>query len=399
MNTKEHIALCEQFSARNYLPLPIVLSKGNGVWVEDVEGRRFLDMLSSYSALSQGHRHPKILAALREQTDRLCLTSRAFHHDTFAPFCKSLAQTCGFEQVLVMNTGVEAVETAIKAARRWGYRQKKVEPDQAEIIVCSGNFHGRTTAVVSFSTEPLYRDGFGPYMPGFKVIPYNDLAALEAAIGPNTVAFLVEPIQGEAGINVPAAGYLAGARGICSKHNVLLMFDEIQTGLGRTGRMFCFQYENAKPDVLIVGKALGGGCFPVSAICAARELMAAAFEPGNHGSTFGGNPLACSVGTAALRVIIEEKLVENSFRMGEYLRAELAKMNSPHVADIRGKGLLNGVEIRKESGPARPFCEKLAEVGILAKETHGTVIRLAPPLIITREEMTWAIEKIAQVLK
>jgi len=399
MNTKEHISLCEQYSARNYLPLPIVLAKGNGVWVEDVEGRRYLDMLSSYSALNQGHRHPKILAALREQTDRLCLTSRAFHHDTFGPFCKAITKACGFEQVLPMNTGVEAVETAVKAARRWGYRVKGVEPDKAEIVVCIGNFHGRTSTVVSFSTERLYRDGFGPYMPGFRVIPYNDLAALEAAVNKNTVGFLVEPIQGEAGINVPAAGYVAGAKAVCEKHNVLFMLDEIQTGLGRTGKLFCYEYEDAKPDVLVVGKALGGGCFPVSAMLSSKAVMDAAFEPGNHGSTFGGNPLACAVGIAALQVVAEERLVENSFRMGEYLRAELAKLNSPHVAEIRGKGLLIGVEIRKESGPARPFCERLAQLGILAKETHGTVIRLAPPLIITKEEMSWAIERIAQVLK
>ncbi len=399
MHTQEHMMLAETYSARNYEPLPVVLTKAKGVWVEDVEGRRYLDMLSSYSALNQGHRHPKIVKALCDQTERLCLTSRAFHHDLFGPFCKLITETCGFEQVLLANTGVEAVETAIKAARRWGYAIKGVERDKAEIIVCEGNFHGRTTGVIAFSTEKLYRDGFGPFSPGFRVIPYNDLEALKRAITKNTVAFLFEPIQGEAGINVPSDGYLAGAREICCRNNVLLILDEIQTGLGRTGKLFCYEYEAAKPDILIVGKALGGGCFPISATLGSRELMNVAFCPGNHGSTFGGNPLACAVGIAALNVVIEERLPENSFAMGEYLRTELRALNSPHVKEIRGRGLLVGVEIKQESGPARPFCERLAELGVLAKETHGTVIRLAPPLVITREEMDWALERIAKVIK
>ncbi len=398
MKSLDYIRLAEAYSARNYLPLPVVLAKGEGVWVEDVEGKRYLDMLSSYSALNQGHGHPKILAAMQEQMGRLCLTSRAFHHDTFGPFCKTITEACGMDQVLLMNTGAEAVETAIKLCRRWGYTKKGVPEGKAEIIVCDGNFHGRTTTIVGFSSEKLYNDGFGPFTPGFRMIPYNDVAALEKAITSDTVAFLVEPIQGEAGIKVPKDGFLKAAREVCTGNNVLLMTDEIQTGLGRTGRLFCYEYDGVKPDVLIVGKALGGGCYPVSGALASKELMSV-FTPGNHGSTFGGNPLACAVGKAAVEVIVEEKLPENSYKMGEYLRSELAKLNSHHVAEIRGKGLLIGVDIRSESGPARGFCEKLMELGILAKETHGTVIRFAPPLIITRSDVDWALERIAQVLK
>ena len=398
MNSLDLIGLAEAHSARNYLPLPVVLAKGDGVWVEDVEGRRYLDMLSSYSALNQGHGHPKVLAAMQEQMGRLCLTSRAFHHDTFGPFCKTVTEACGMDQVLLMNTGAEAVETAIKLCRRWGYTKKGVPEGKAEIIVCDGNFHGRTTTIVGFSSEKLYADGFGPFTPGFKLIPYGDAAALESAITPNTVAFLVEPIQGEAGIRIPQSGYLKAAREACTRNNILLMTDEIQTGLGRTGRLFCYEYEGIKPDVLIVGKALGGGCFPVSGALASKELMSV-FTPGNHGSTFGGNPLACAVGKAAVEVTIEEKLPENSYKMGEYLRGELAKMNSRHVTEIRGRGLFVGVDIRPESGPARGFCEKLMELDILAKETHDTVIRFAPPLIITKSDIDWALERIAQVLK
>ena len=398
MKSLDYIRLADTHSAHNYLPLPVVLTKGEGVWVEDVEGKRYLDMLASYSALNQGHRHPKILAAMQEQMGRLCLTSRAFHHDTFGPFCKTVTEACGMDQVLLMNTGAEAVETAIKLCRRWGYTQKGVPAGKAEIIVCDGNFHGRTTTIVGFSSEKLYSDGFGPFTPGFKMIPYGDAAALERAITPNTVAFLVESIQGEAGIRVPKDGFLKRAREVCTKNNVLLMTDEIQTGLGRTGRLFCYEYEGIKPDVLIVGKALGGGCFPVSGALASKELMSV-FTPGNHGSTFGGNPLACAVGKAAVEVIIQEKLPENSFRMGEYLLGELQKLNSCHVAEVRGKGLFVGVEIKPESGSARRFCEKLMELGVLAKETHGTVIRFAPPLTITKTEIDWALDRIGQVLK
>ena len=398
MNSQDCIRLAEAHSARNYLPLPVVLARGEGVWVEDVEGKRYLDMLSSYSALNQGHRHPRILAAMQEQMGKLCLTSRAFHHDAFGPFCRTVTAACGMEQVLLMNTGAEAVETAIKLCRRWGYTRKGVPEGKAEIVVCDGNFHGRTTTIVGFSPEKLYSDGFGPFTPGFKMIPYDDATAMEQAVTPNTVALLVEPIQGEAGIKVPRDGFLRACRDVCTSNNVLLMTDEIQTGLGRTGRLFCYEYDNIKPDVLIVGKALGGGCFPVSGALASKDLMSV-FTPGNHGSTFGGNPLACAVGKAAVEVILDEKLPENSYRMGEYLKSELAKMNSRHVAEIRGKGLLVGVDIRRESGPARGFCEKLMELGILAKETHGTVIRLAPPLIISKSEVDWALDRIARVLK
>ena len=398
MSTNNHIRLAEEYSARNYLPLPIVLARGEGVWVWDVDGKRYLDMLSSYSALNQGHRHPKILAAMQEQMGRLCLTSRAFHHDQFGPFCETLTKACGMDRVLLMNTGAEAAETAIKCARRWGYTKKGVPKDKAEIIVCANNFHGRTTTIVGFSSESLYNDGFGPFTPGFKTIPFNDVKALEAAITPNTVAFLVEPIQGEAGIIVPTDGFLAAARKVCSANNVLLMTDEIQTGLGRTGKLFCYEYDGIKPDVLIVGKALGGGCFPVSGALASKEVMDV-FTPGNHGSTFGGNPLACAVGKAAVEVIVDEKLPENSFAMGEYLRGELRKLDSPKVKEVRGKGLLVGVELTPDAGKARPYCEKLGELGVLAKETHGTIIRFAPPLVIKKDEMDWALERIAQVLK
>lgn len=395
MNTKQHIELAQLHSASNYLPLPVVLVRGEGVWVWDCEGRKYLDMLASYSALNQGHRHPRIVRALEEQVGRLCLTSRAFHHDQFGEFCRAITEATGFEQVLPMNTGAEAVETAIKAARKWGYEKKGVEPDRAEIIVCRGNFHGRTTTIVSFSTEELYRKGFGPYAPGFRVIPYNDPDALEAAISDNTVAFLVEPIQGEAGIHVPDTGYLAECRQICTDHGVLLMTDEIQTGLGRTGRLFCYEYDGIRPDVLIVGKALGGGLFPVSATLASRSVMSV-FVPGNHGSTFGGNPIACAVARAALDVTLDEGLVRNSFELGRYLREEIEGLGSPHVKQVRGRGLFIGVELH---GSARPFCERLSELGVLAKETHGTVIRLAPPLVITREQVDWALERVARVLK
>jgi ornithine--oxo-acid transaminase len=398
LNTAEHIALGEKHSARNYLPLPVVLARGDGVWVEDVDGKRYMDMLSSYSALNQGHRHPRILKAMADQMERLCLTSRAFHHDQFGRFCETITCVTGYDRVLLMNTGAEAVETAIKAARRWGYLKKGVARDKAEIIVCAGNFHGRTTTIVGFSTEGLYRDGFGPFTPGFVTIPYNDVAALEKAITPNTVAFFVEPIQGEAGINVPADGYLAAVHRVCRASNVLLVADEIQTGFGRTGRLFCSDYEGVKPDILTVGKALGGGCFPVSGALASDEVMSV-FTPGNHGSTFGGNPLACAVGKAAVEVVVDERLPENSCTLGEYLREQILAMKSPHVAEVRGRGLFIGVEIRRESGPARGFCEKLMALGILAKETHGTVIRLAPPLIITQSELDWALERLAAVLR
>ncbi len=397
ISSEDLIRLAETYSAHNYHPLPVVLSSGKGVWVWDVEGRKYMDMLSSYSALNQGHLHPRIVDAAKEQIERLTLTSRAFHNDRFGPFCEMLCKLTSQESVLLMNTGAEAVETAIKAARKWGYKVKGVNPDKAEIIVCENNFHGRTTTIVGFSSEFQYRDGFGPFGPGFKMIPYGDADALEKAITEDTVGFLVEPIQGEAGIIIPKQGYISKAAEICRSKNVLLMLDEIQTGLGRTGKLFCYEYENVKPDILIVGKALGGGMYPVSGILARREIMDV-FTPGDHGSTFGGNPLACAIGMAALQVIIDENLPENAAKMGDYFIKRLQSIDSLHIKEIRGKGLLIGVEIKKSSGTARPFCEKLMELGVLAKETHHQVIRFAPPLVITKDEIDWAIERIAKVL-
>ncbi|MEO0247802.1 MAG: ornithine--oxo-acid transaminase [candidate division WOR-3 bacterium] len=396
-NTEDFIKEVEQYSAHNYHPLPVVLSKGERVWVWDVEGNKYLDCLSAYSAVNQGHRHPKIISALIEQAGRITLTSRAFHNDKMGPFLKKLCEISGFDKALPMNTGAEAVETAIKAARKWGYLKKKVEDDKAEIIACENNFHGRTTTIISFSTEPQYRFGFGPFTPGFKIIPYGDAEALEKAITPNTVGFLVEPIQGEGGVIVPPEGYYRRIREITKKHNVLLIADEIQTGFGRTGTLFAMDREGVKPDILVVGKALGGGVYPVSAILANDDVMDV-FKPGDHGSTFGGNPLAAAVGLAALEVIIEEKLPERAEELGNYFMRRLREINSPYVKEVRGRGLLIGVEIKKEYGPARPFCEKLMKLGILAKETHEQTIRFAPPLVITKEEIDWALERIEKVL-
>jgi ornithine--oxo-acid transaminase len=396
--TEDFIKEAERYSAHNYHPLPVVLSKGEGVWVWDVEGKKYLDCLSAYSAVNQGHRHPKIINALIEQANRITLTSRAFHNDKMGAFLKKLCEVAGFDKALPMNTGAEAVETAIKTARKWGYLKKKVEEDKAEIIVCENNFHGRTITIISFSTEPQYRFGFGPFTPGFKVIPFGDAEALEKAITPNTVGFLVEPIQGEGGVIVPPDGYYKAIREITKKHNVLLMADEIQTGFGRTGTLFAMDREGVKPDILIVGKALGGGVYPVSAILANNDVMDV-FRPGDHGSTFGGNPLAAAVGMAAIDVIIEERLPERAEELGNYFMKRLREINSPYVKEVRGRGLLIGVEIRKEYGTARPFCEKLMELGILAKETHDQVIRFAPPLVITKEEIDWALERIEKVLK
>ncbi len=385
------------YSAHNYKPLPVVLERGEGVWVWDVEGRKFLDMLAAYSAVNQGHRHPAIIAAAREQMDRLTLTSRAFHNDQMGAFLKELCEATGFEKALPMNTGAEAVETAIKMVRKWGYKVKGVEADKAEIIVCTNNFHGRTTTIVGFSSEPQYRDGFGPFTPGFKIVEYGDSEAFEKAITPNTVGFLVEPIQGEGGVIVPTEGYLARTRELCTEHRIAFMADEIQTGLGRTGRMFATDWEDVRPDVLIVGKALGGGVYPVSATIADSEFMDV-FHPGDHGSTFGGNPLGAAVGRAALKVIQDEKLVERSDELGSWFMDELRKIDSPHVLEVRGKGLMIGVEIHKPSGPARPFCEALQARGILAKETHHQVIRFAPPLVIDRETLAFALEETRAVL-
>lgn len=390
------IELTERYGAHNYHPIPVVISKGEGVWVWDVDGRKYMDMLSAYSALNQGHRHPKILDALRRQADTLTLTSRAFYNDRLGSFSKRICELAGMDMCLLMNSGAEAVETAIKMSRKWAYKVKGVPEGAAEIIVCENNFHGRTTTIVSFTTEKQYRDGFGPFTPGFKIIPYGDADALEKAITDNTAAFMVEPIQGEGGVIVPPDGYLKRAREICSARNVLFMTDEIQTGLGRTGALFCFMHEGIVPDVIIIGKALSGGFLPISAVIASEEVMGV-FTPGDHGSTFGGNPLACAVGSASLDVIVKEGLPENAARMGEYFMSRLRAMNSPHVKEVRGKGLLIGVEVKKESGVGRSFTEKLMELGVLAKETHEQVVRFAPPLVIKREEVDWAMERISKV--
>lgn len=390
------IELTERYGAHNYHPIPVVISKGEGVWVWDVDGRKYMDMLSAYSALNQGHRHPKILDALRRQADTLTLTSRAFYNDRLGSFSKRICELAGMDMCLLMNSGAEAVETAIKMSRKWAYKVKGVPEGAAEIIVCENNFHGRTTTIVSFTTEKQYKDGFGPFTPGFKIIPYGDADALEKAITDNTAAFMVEPIQGEGGVIVPPDGYLKRVREICSAQNVLFMTDEIQTGLGRTGALFCFMHEGIVPDVIIIGKALSGGFLPISAVIASEEVMGV-FTPGDHGSTFGGNPLACAVGSASLDVIVKEGLPENAARMGEYFMSRLRAMNSPHVKEIRGKGLLIGVEVKKESGVGRSFTEKLMELGVLAKETHEQVVRFAPPLVIKREEVDWAMERISKV--
>ncbi len=396
-SAERYIEIAEKYGAHNYHPLDVVIEKGEGVWVWDVEGKKYMDMLSAYSALNQGHRHPKVIKALVEQAEKLTLTSRAFHNNVLGDFLKKLAELAGYDKVLPMNTGAEAVETALKAARKWGYLKKKVPENKAEIIVCANNFHGRTITIITFSTEEQYKYGFGPFTPGFKIIPYDDTKALEDAITDNTVAFMFEPVQGEGGVIVPHEGYYREVREITKRHNVLLLADEVQTGFGRTGKMFAVWHENVKPDIIIVGKALGGGVYPVSGIIADDEVMDV-FTPGDHGSTFGGNPLAAAVGMAALDVLVEEKLPDRALELGNYFMDKLRKINSPFVKEVRGKGLLIGVEIKKEYGTARPYCEKLRDLGILAKETHEQVIRFAPPLIITREELDWAFERIEKVL-
>ncbi len=398
MNTQEYIALEERYNARNYKPLDVVLTRGNGVWVEDVEGRRYMDFLAAYSAVNQGHCHPRLVKVMVEQAARLTLTSRAFRNDQLPLLAKELCELTGYEMMLPMNTGAEAVETAIKAARKWGYQVKRVPEDQAHILTCYGNFHGRTITIVTFSSEEQYRDGFGPFTPGFELIPYGDAAALEAAIRPHTVAFLVEPIQGEGGVVVPPPGYLRQVRDICTRHNVLLITDEIQSGLGRTGKFFAAEHEGVRADVVTIGKALAGGMYPVSAVLASREVLGV-FGPGDHGSTFGGNPLACAVAREALKVLVEEKLIERAAELGDYLLARLRDLRSPHVQQVRGKGLWVGIVLRPEAGGARRFCEALMEKGLLCKETHWNVIRLAPPLVITREELDWAVERLAEVLQ
>jgi ornithine--oxo-acid transaminase len=393
----ELIRLEERYGAQNYHPLDVVISRAKGVWVWDVEGNKYLDFLAAYSAVNQGHCHPKIVAALKEQADRVTLTSRAFRNDQLGPLCAQLCELTGFARFLPMNTGAEAVETAIKAARKWAHTVKGVPDDRGEILVFEGNFHGRTTTIVGFSSEEQYREGFGPFTPGFRLLPYGDAQAVEAAITPETVAILVEPMQGEGGIVTPPTGYLRRLRELATANRVLLILDEIQSGLGRTGKLFCYEHEGVRPDILTVGKALGGGCVPVSGILADEEVMGV-FHPGDHGSTFGGNPLACAVARAAVRVLVEEGMIENSARLGDYFLNRLRDIKLRHVKEIRGRGLWIGVELTAAAGGARQFCEALQERGLLCKETHFNIIRFAPPLVITREEIDWAVERIASVL-
>lgn len=397
MDGKDFIELEEKYGAHNYHPLDVVIAKASGVWVTDTEGKEYLDCLSAYSAVNQGHVHPKILSALIEQAQKVTLTSRAFRNDKLGLFYQKLSEMTGYEMSLPMNSGAEAVETAIKLARKWGYEVKGIPQDQAEIIVVDGNFHGRTISIISCSTEPAYRKDFGPFTPGFITVPYNSAHAIEKAITPNTAAVMIEPIQGEAGVIIPDEGYLREVEKICYTNKVLLVSDEIQTGLGRTGKLFAAQHENVRPDITIIGKALSGGFYPISAVLADRHIMGL-FKPGEHGSTFGGNPLAAAIGYAALSVIEDEKLVENSEAMGAYLLDQLCEINSPHIKEVRGKGLFIGLELNPGSGGARRFCEALKERGILAKETHHHTIRFAPPLVIDKQTIDWALPRIREVL-
>ncbi|MCM3673699.1 ornithine--oxo-acid transaminase [Peribacillus simplex] len=392
--TEKLIEQTEQYGANNYNPLPIVISKAEGVWVEDPEGNKYMDMLSAYSAVNQGHRHPKIIDELKKQADRVTLTSRAFHSDKLGPWYEMVSRITQKDMALPMNTGAEAVETAIKAVRRWGYDVKGIAENQAEIIACIGNFHGRTMAAVSLSSDEEYRRGFGPMLPGIKLIPYGDLNALKEAITPQTAGFLIEPIQGEAGIIIPPQGFLKEAYDLCKENNVLFVSDEIQSGLGRSGKMFASDWDGVVPDMYILGKALGGGVFPISCVAANREILGV-FNPGSHGSTFGGNPLACAVSIASLEVLEEEKLAERSLELGQYFMDSLKEIKNPMIKDIRGRGLFIGVELTEA---ARPYCEQLKEEKLLCKETHDTVIRFAPPLVITKEDLDWAIERIKRVL-
>jgi len=394
LSAGELMELEDLYGAHNYHPLDVVIERAEGVWVYDTDGIRYLDCLAAYSAVNQGHCHPAILHALIEQAQKVTLTSRAFRNDQLPLLYKDLHDLTGFEMVLPMNSGAEAVETAVKAARKWGYKVKGIPEGRAEIIVCANNFHGRTVTIVSFSTDAQYRDGFGPFTPGFKVVPFGDARALAEAITPNTCAFLVEPIQGEAGIIIPPAGFLKEVSEICKRDNVLLMVDEIQSGLGRTGKLFAYMHEGIQPDLVIIGKALAGGFYPVSAVLASRKILGV-FQPGDHGSTFGGNPLACAVARAALRVLVEEKLVERSAESGAYFLGLLKTLRSPDLKDVRGIGLWIGIEMRTA---ARPYCEALKDEGILCKETHERVIRIAPPLTIRREEIDWAFERIKKVI-
>jgi ornithine--oxo-acid transaminase len=395
LHTQDFVELENRYGAHNYRPLDVVIEHAEGVWVYDVEGKRYLDCLAAYSAVNQGHCHPRILQTLQEQARKVTLTSRAFRNEQLPLLCKELHELTGFDMVLPMNSGAEAVETAIKTARKWGYKIKGIPQNKAEIIVCANNFHGRTVTIVSFSTDEQYRDGFGPFTPGFKVIPFGDARALRETITPYTCAFLVEPIQGEAGIVIPPAGFLREAAAICRENQVLLMADEIQSGLGRTGKLFAYMHEAVTPDVLIIGKALAGGFYPVSAVLASREILGV-YKPGDHGSTFGGNPMGCAIARTALRVLIEEKMVERSAELGAYFLTLLQTLRSSDLKEVRGRGLWIGIELRS---PARPYCEALKEKGILCKETHDRVIRIAPPLVIRRQEIDWAFERITKVIQ
>lgn len=397
MKTANYVNLSDLYGAHNYQPLDVVLSRGEGVWVYDVEGNKYLDCLSAYSALNQGHVHPAILKALVEQAQKITLTSRAFRNDQLPLFYKEIVDLTGYEMVLPMNSGAEAVETALKVARKWAYVVKKVPRHKAEVVVADGNFHGRTISIISFSSEAFYKDDFGPHTPGFISVPYGDIHALKKAITPNTAAILLEPIQGEGGVIIPPSGYLKAVREVCDQNTILFIADEIQTGLGRTGKLFACDYENVRPDLMVLGKALGGGFYPVSAVLSSRAILGL-FQPGEHGSTFGGNPLAAAVARASLKVIVEENLIENAASLGEYFRDQLEEIPSKHVKEVRGKGLLIGVELKPEAGGARQYCERLKDAGILAKETHETTIRFAPPLIIDQPAIDWALERIRTVL-
>jgi ornithine--oxo-acid transaminase len=397
MKQKHYIQLEEKLGAHNYKPLDVVLSRGEGVWVWDVEGNKYLDCLSAYSAVNQGHCHPVIMRTMIEQASKLTLTSRAFRNDQLGLFYKELCELTNSHKVLPMNSGAEAIETVIKAVRKWGYNVKGVPQDKAEIVVCKGNFHGRTIAIIGFSSEDQYRDGFGPFAPGFKIIPFGDIEALESAITPNTVAFMVEPIQGEAGVIIPPSGYLKDVKSVCEKHDIVLILDEIQTGLGRTGKLLAEEHDGIEADVTVIGKALSGGFYPISAVLSNKEVLGV-FIPGDHGSTFGGNPLACAVARTALNVLIEENMIDNAVEMGTYFLSQLKEINSPYIKETRGKGLMIGVELLPEAGGARLFCKRLMTLGLLCKETHENVIRFAPPLVITKKEIDWALERIKTVL-
>ncbi len=397
MNSRDYIAIEEQYGAHNYHPLDVVIDHAEGVYMWDVDGKKYLDCLAAYSAVNQGHCHPRIVNVLKAQAEKVTLTSRAFRNNQLPLLAKELCELTGYQMMLPMNSGAEAVETALKAARKWGHKVKGIAEDRGTILTCTNNFSGRTISIVSFSTEEQYKDGFGPFTPGFQNVEYGDIESLKAAITDDTIAFLIEPIQGEAGIIIPPDGYLKAAYDLCKAHNVLFIADEIQSGLGRSGKLFAFEYDDIRPDVVIIGKALSGGCYPVSAVLSDREVLGV-FNPGDHGSTFGGNPLGAAVARESLKVLVEEKLVENSFELGNYFRAQLSAIPSVHVKEIRGKGLFIGVELHEASGGARRFCEALAERGILCKETHTHVIRFAPPLVIKKEEIDEALRHINDVL-